>query len=594
MRTSRFLWKLYAGYCGVIAITSLFVGYPALRYMQEQHRQEIYRELSDKAAQLSALVDTEADFQGSALADRFARQRTLLSPGTRLTLIREDGIVVAESHADPAKMDNHRTRPEVVEAADTGFGTSTRYSSSVGSVLSYVAVPIVRDGKTIGFARAALPLEVVELRAGELQTQIVLGLALAMLMAALLGFPFARFYTRQLASLARVARSMAGGDYRVRLDDSRDDEFGQLARLFGQMGRQLEERLDTITSDRNKLLTVLGGMSEGVIAVDRSEAVMHMNSVAGRLLDGRPEEWLGRRVWEVSRVREVNEILTRTLEIPKRTTAEIRVVRVGRDRVFEIRASPIHDGEGALVGAVAVFEDVTDMRRLEQMRTDFVANVSHELKTPITAIRGLAETMERDEEMPMEMRQRFLGRISDQALRLATLVGGLLTIARLESEEAAFQMTAFDLRNVVRDVALRFQPEVGDRLVIEIPDEPVSVDGDEHLLGIGLQNLVENAFKYNPDTPKVWVRLRVGESAQIEVEDRGVGIDPVHQDRLFERFYRVDKARSRELGGTGLGLAIVKHICRSHGGDVSLESAPGRGSKFTMSIPRSPATVAGS
>jgi two-component system phosphate regulon sensor histidine kinase PhoR len=259
--------------------------------------------------------------------------------------------------------------------------------------------------------------------------------------------------------------------------------------------------------------------------------------------------------------------------------------------VVEMHASPLRDGDGHLVGAVVVLHDITELGRLEAVRRDFIGNVSHELKTPITAIRGLVETMIDDREMDQEIRDRFLGRISEQPQRLSTLVTDLLALSRLESEGAPLERSLVDLRDVVATAArglLSSAEELGVVVEVESPDSPLYIRGDEEILRQVASNLLDNALKYTPAGGRVWLRLHEDRAlAVLEVEDTGIGIEPEHQARLFERFYRVDKARSRELGGTGLGLSIVKHVALVHGGDVSVESAPGRGSTFRVTIPLS-------
>ena len=262
----------------------------------------------------------------------------------------------------------------------------------------------------------------------------------------------------------------------------------------------------------------------------------------------------------------------------------------GRAQVeIELRASAIRDGAGELFGAVLVMHDVTELRRLENVRRDFVANVSHELKTPLTAIRGMIETMIDDPEMPKEMQSRFLDRVRDQSMRLSALVTDLLSLAKIEANEGRGERTLIDLRARLRDAVARFGDVAARKritLALELPEDAATVQADEESLRQILDNLLDNACKYTPEGGHVWARIvrRPGE-LRCEVEDTGIGIEPADQARVFERFYRVDKARSRDLGGTGLGLSIVKHLANSLGGTVSLESAPGRGSTFRVHFP---------
>jgi two-component system phosphate regulon sensor histidine kinase PhoR len=326
------------------------------------------------------------------------------------------------------------------------------------------------------------------------------------------------------------------------------------------------------------------------VAVDREERVVHMNAVAGRLLGVVPVDSAGKRIWEVTRAVEIPEILERTGGTDEVTgSVELRVEGSSEPRVIELVASPLLDASGRRAGAVVVLHDVTELRRLEQVRRDFVANVSHELKTPLTAIRGLVETVIDDEQMEPATARRFALKIRDQVARLSTLVTDLLTLARAESTQVPRERPVIDLAAPVRECARRFAPlsaAEGVELVLSLPDEPIPLRADEEDLRQIVGNLLDNAIKYTPAGGRVDLGVVPGTSeVTIEVRDTGIGIEPRDQDRVFERFYRVDKARSRELGGTGLGLSIVKHLVQSLDGAISLESAPGRGSRFRVRLP---------
>jgi two-component system phosphate regulon sensor histidine kinase PhoR len=347
--------------------------------------------------------------------------------------------------------------------------------------------------------------------------------------------------------------------------------------------------METIVTDRNKLLAILGSMVEGVVAVDRDDRVVHMNEVAGRLLRASPSESLGKRIWEVTRVIEVCEILDHARRHAGGADAEVHLAMTHGEARIELRASPLVDGAGALTGAVVVLHDVTDLRKLESLRRDFVANVSHELKTPLTAIRGLVETLIEDTRMEPATRERFHAKIRDQSGRLTALVSDLLTLARVESQGASSERKPLDLRATLRDCEARFRPlceQKGLMLEVRTSPEPQVVDGDEEALRQILDNLLDHALKYTPPSGKITVSVvPLGREALLEVSDSGIGIEPRDLERIFERFYRVDKARSRELGGTGLGLSIVKHLTLSLGGNVAVVSQVGRGSTFRVVLP---------
>lgn len=585
MLRSRFLWKLYGIYAFLILLTVAIVGTLVGQRIEREALEQTERQLLSEALLLRELAASEPTLL----------QRTLRSLGsgatTRFTVIAADGTVVADSHHDPARMDNHGGRPEILELAENEIGKATRHSRTLGDMRMYLALRVDPERPELGYARTSLPLiEVQERRAG-LRRLVILGTAIAALLALALSFLFARRITRPLMALTEAADRMAQGRGELELDVHSSDEIGRLARAFDSMSRQLRWQLATITSDRNQLTAILASMAEGVVAVDRNERVVHMNNIAGDLLGLKPEKVRGRPIWEVTRIPEISEALAETMGAAPSVERAIRLPGPN-DRILQLRGTPLRDGDGALAGAVLVIDDVTQLRRLETMRRDFVANVSHELKTPVTAIRGFVETLLDDPEVPAATRRRFLERVRIQGERMSRLVSDLLSLSRLEAETGALELHPLDLRETALDSfqALRPNGEAKElQLEVALPDEPVVVMAEEEVLRQAFSNLVDNAIKYTPRGGRVSLRLECkGDHVLVEVQDNGPGIDLRHQGRIFERFYRVDKARSRELGGTGLGLAIVKHVVRVLGGTVTLDSTPGRGTIFRILLPKAP------
>jgi len=592
MLRSRFLWTLYAGYSVLILLTAVTVGGLITRRVEKDARDEIRQSLRARAVLLREVaVDhmhdpSDADFQAHILA--LGKEI-----GTRLTIIRADGVVLADTENNPAEMDNHANRPEILSVRSHGSGTAVRFSDTVGTEMMYLALPVRRDGELLGYVRTSLSLAAIGARLDYLRTAEYIGVGIAVVVALVLGFVLARRRVKPLAAMTEVAESMAGGDYKQRVSTAARGEIGKLARALNQMAESCRVRMDTISADRNKLSAVLSGMVEGVVAVDQNERVLHMNAAAGRVLGASPEESVNKPIWEITRVGEVCEIISSTLKGEVTTRRDLRLITSGDDKVLEMDASPLHDGKGGLAGAVVVLHDVSELHRLEMIRRDFVANASHELKTPITAIRGLVETMIDDDGMIPQRHERFLEKIKNQSLRLSSIVTDLLTLSRLESDKSGVEGTTLDMRDVVTasiEALAQSAEEEGVEVEARLQAEPADVMGDEDELSLVVNNLLDNALKYTPKGGRVEVRvLRENGSIVVEVEDTGIGIEPADQKRIFERFYRVDKARSRELGGTGLGLSIVKHIVLAHGGQVAVASMPGHGSTFRIVLPARPA-----
>jgi len=589
MLSSRFFWKLYIAFVALILVTAA----TSLVFIERTVERDARRDLdSTLSIRLVLLHDLAREFliDGKYEVLRLRLPELGRESGTRLTVIDVDGTVIADSEEQADRMDNHLRRAEIQESIRSGEGKAERFSATLRTTLLYRARPVRFEDQQLGFVRVSVPLTSLKERLAHLRRLVLLGCGAGALAAGVAAWFLAQRVTGPINSMRELARAIARGDYAQNAQTSTGDELGELGRALNQMTGELRVRMETIVSDRNKVLAILGSMVEGVVAVDRDDRVVHMNEVAGRLLRSSPSESVGKRIWEVTRLVEVCEILDLARRRASEVGDEARLSLGGGEARIELRATPLVDGSGALSGAVVVLHDVTELRKLEGMRRDFVANVSHELKTPLTAIRGLVETLIEDREMPPATRERFHEKIRDQSARLASLVGDLLTLARVESQGLSGERQALDLRATLRECAARFAPlceAKGLSLEVQAAAEPLVVEGDEESLRQIVDNLLDNALKYTPPQGRVVVSaLARGREALVEVRDTGIGIEPRDLERIFERFYRVDRARSRELGGTGLGLSIVKHLTLSLGGSVSVESQVGRGSTFRIALPR--------
>ena len=602
MFRSRFLWKLYVGYCLLILLTAGLVGGLVALRVQRESLAETDRRLSSEALllrdiALDALHSSAArDFAATSASpdvDLASLQQRLAGLGrdigTRLTVIAADGTALADSHKPASLMDNHAQRPEMLEAQRQGDGKVSRYSQTLEQRMRYLALAVnSADGTLLGYVRTSLPVTKLGERLTYLRNIVLVAMAIATVFALLLGLVHARRVTRPLLSMAEAAAAITDGDYDKQVESDSGDELGVLARAFNHMRLELRRSLSSLDADRSKLKAILASMEEGVVAVDRDERVVHMNQVAGRLLGVDPEQALERPIWEVTRLHEMSEALGETLTKGELVHRVIR--RPGTpDRILEVHASPL-TGDGATpAGAVLVLDDITQLRRLETMRRDFFGNVSHELKTPLAAIHGLVETLIDDPSIEAATRQRFLLKVRNQSERLASLVSDLLSLSRLESGSLG-DLEPIDVRHVVQD-SLRFLRPLAESREIDLssqlPEHAAMIEGEEETLRQTVSNLLDNAIKYTPVGGKVTVEVTAeATSIRLRVRDTGLGIDRRHLTRIFERFYRVDKARSREVGGTGLGLAIVKHAVFAMRGDVSVNSIKGKGTTFEIILPR--------
>ena len=589
---SHFLWKLWLCFAVLILLSTGIVGTLVAGQVERSTVEEIDRRLETAARMLADVAEAAPLREDEAF--RALVQRMGEGVSLRLTLIGADGRVLADSEKSADSMENHAGRPEVLQAREEGIGRSSRFSHTIERRLRYLAVPVRgENGAARGWARAAVPLVDLDRQLARLRRALFFGAVAAAFVGLGLALLLARRITRPVQLLADAAEGLADGDLGRRVEIEGPSEIRDLADAFNSMSSQLQATLGLVEADRNKLEAILGSMVEGVVAVDRDDRVVHLNRVAGRILGEDPERTIGRPVWEVARSLPLRE----SLEEAVRTEATVhRVARLSArdERWIDLRACPLRSAEGQIDGAVLVLDDVTQLRRLETIRRDFVANVSHELKTPIAAIQGLVETLQDFAIEDPRAARDFLERIRKQCVRVGALVSDLLSLSRLEAEGIALDSEPLDLRHVVRE-SLRAVAPVAEarriRLGSELDEAPVVVLGDEEALRQAVMNLLDNAVKYSPEDREVVVRARrTGRRATLEVEDDGIGIDSRHQQRIFERFYRVDKARSREVGGTGLGLAIVKHTALCLGGEVSVHSAPGEGSIFRIELPLAEST----
>jgi two-component system phosphate regulon sensor histidine kinase PhoR len=598
VRRPRLFWRLYATYLLVVVVCTAAVGFYAVRAVRDFYFEQTERDLQSRAAlvrqEVGPLVGADTPQQLEALVRALGR-----SSGTRVTLISNDqpgvvhGRVLADSEADPATMENHADRPEFLAAVQGRAGRSVRPSRTLRENMMYVAIPVTQGGRVAYVVRTAVPLTRVNHALDSLYADIALAALVVAAVAALIGYFVSRQVSNQMQEIRVGAERLSSGDFSHRLFVPQTLEFAAVAESLNQMAEQLDDKLRTLTQERNEREAVLSSMVEGVLAVDTEERVIAVNAAAARLLDTEPAAAEGKTIQEVVRNPDLQHVVAQTLGGHRPVEADI-VLRVGvEDRNLQANGTLLHgDGGGEDVGAVVVLNDVTRLKRLEAVRRDFVANVSHELKTPVTSIKGFAETLEDGALEDPETARRFIRIIAGQADRLNAIIEDLLALSTLEQsgDSPLLQFEETDLCDVVAVALSVCAPKAEAKSIDLVEDCPGQARAlvSPPLLEQAVVNLVDNAVKYSPQGSRVEVSLQsAGEEVVIGVSDKGVGIAREHLPRLFERFYRVDKARSRDMGGTGLGLAIVKHIAQIHGGHVSVESVVGVGSTFRIHLPRS-------
>ncbi len=587
MSRKRLLWQLYPSYLLITLVSLLAVTWYASKSLRGFYLDQTAADLEAKAylveehlAQYSSLDAPPID----TLVDTLGKKASM-----RVTIILPDGKVAGDSAEDPARMDNHANRPEIREALNGRTGVSTRYSKTLGKHMMYVAAPVLRDSRIVGVVRASIPLQRIDTILWTLYAEIGLGVLIIAVAAAAVNLLVSRRVSRPLEELRQGAKRFADGEFSRKLPVPDSRELAELAESLNQMAAQLDERIRTIVRHRNEQEAMLTSMLEGVLAVNTEGRIINMNQAAARLLGIDPENAKERAIQEVVRNSELQKLVKRALATQEPVECDMTLQK-DQERFLRARGTTLRDVKGQCIGAVVVLGDVTNLRRLENVRRDFVANVSHELKTPITSIKGFVETLLDGAANDPEDAKRFLEIIARQADSLNSIIEDLLSLAKIEQEGEKQEIVLKEARiKEILQTAVQVCGGKASAKNIEIHlscDDDITAKVNPPLLEQAVVNLIDNAIKYSDPGSKVEVdTVRRDSEILISVRDEGPGIAKEHLPRLFERFYRVDKARSRKMGGTGLGLAIVKHITQAHGGRVTVESAPGKGSVFQIHLP---------
>ena len=588
MRRNLFA-KLGLTFLALLISALLAVDYFAERALRRDYERTAYSQLTAvagiaqaRASALPALPPTRPE-DVAKLNDWVLE---MAASGSRVTIIGSDGHVFAESQSDSQTMENHATRPEVREAMANGSGRAIRHSVTVNRDLLYYAV---RHDTVTGppiILRFALPIETVDEVLQSFRRSLWLSSFVILLIAGVAALQISRMFTDRVERLKDFSRRVAAGDFTAIPADSSGDALDALGASMNRTAAQLDETIRTLTEERNLSTAILGSMVEGVAVVNGAERLLFANQGFAGILNLRFPPKSGSALVEIVRQTELIEAVRNVLHGESRVEAEI-VTGTLRQKYFAATVASVRAGD--TLGAVVVLHDITELRRLERVRRDFVANVSHEFRTPLTAIQGFAETLLAGAIDDAQNRVRFLEIILEHARRLARLTEDLLRLSQMDSDRLELEIDEISVSQIVDSCLATAQHralENGLKLSVNIPENPPSVAGDRRRLAEVLQNLLDNARQYTLPGGEIVLGVEASELEVVfTVSDTGIGIPRADQSRIFERFYRVDAARSREAGGTGLGLAIAKHLIEAHGGRIWVESEIGKGSHFHFSVP---------
>jgi PAS domain S-box len=507
----------------------------------------------------------------------------------RVTFIRSDGVVLGDSDHNPADMDNHINREEVQAALQHGTGRSVRTSETLSESMMYVAIPVtVVPGEDPYLLRLAISLNEVDRSVSRLTAVLVGGLVVLFVVAALISYRIALGLTRPLEQITKVAKRIKNMDYKARVKVMKHDEIGELGTAINAMADSLQLQMSRIRQNENQLESVLANMINGIVMIDAAGEISLMNRRAEEVLGFTAREMKGKPFTDAKQQYELAQIIQEAFDTKEHLREEITFY-FPEERLLELNLVPIVQGGGEFGGVLLVLQDVSAIRRLERMRSEFVANVSHELKTPIAAVKGFAETLLGGAVKDEETARSFLQIIYDESDRLNRLIGDILELSKIESRRVPLMFSPVELESFMAKTITLMEAEAARKGIgLSMTVEPgLYVEADEDRLRQIIMNLLSNGINYTPEGGRVSVSAEAAgeDHIRIRISDSGIGIPKKDLPRIFERFYRVDKARSRSSGGTGLGLSIVKHLVELHKGTIAVTSTVGVGTTFTIELP---------
>jgi len=582
-------WKLGFAFFALLVAVLLAVDYYAGRNLRRDYERAGFDQLSAIARIALASPPAVSDLSSTSrspspsLGEWVAK---MAASNVRVTVVTADGLVLADSQSNPRTMENHAGRPEIRDALAKGEGQSVRHSVTINRDLLYYAARYSVPGGAPVVLRFATPLGTVEEEVWAVRRRLWLSSLLMLVIAGIASLWISRSFARRVERLQSFSRRVAEGDFRPIDADRSGDTLEVLAASLNDSAARLDRAIRTVTEERNLSSAILGSMVEGVAVVSRGERLVFANDGFAEILELGVPPRPGSSLVETVRQTELIEAVRAVLRGAPRVEAEI-VTGTLRQHFFAVTVASVKAAENS--GAVIVLHDITDLRKLERIRRDFVANVSHEFKTPLTAIQGFAETLLAGAMDDPQNRLRFLQIILDHSRRLARLTDDLLELSRMDADRVDLEVDRLSVSQFVQsciETTQRSAAEKNLRVSVNLKTSLPDIAADRRRLAEVLQNLLDNAVQYTPSGGRITVSASSdGDEVEFTVSDTGIGIPKVDQPRIFERFYRVDVARSREVGGTGLGLSIAKHLVEAHGGRIWVESEVGQGSQFHFTVP---------
>ncbi|MGE8206968.1 two-component system histidine kinase PnpS [Heyndrickxia sp. NPDC080065] len=508
----------------------------------------------------------------------------------RITIIDMNGKVLADSENKPENMENHANRPEFkgVIKNHKNSAESIRYSKTLGYNMMYVATPIKENNHVIGVIRVAFTLQNIDQAINKLWLSLGLAMGVTLILSSIIGIRLAKGITRPIEDIIQVARRLTEKDYSSRVRAKTNGELEQLANAINKLAKSLQRQMEEIRENQQMLTGVLANMVSGVMLINPAGRIMLVNPAMERIIGTNAEQLTGKLHIEAGKNFGLSQLIDRSLKENIPLHEEVHMY-FPNERVLDAHLAPYVGVNGEIKGIITVLHDITEIRRLEKMRSEFVANVSHELKTPVTSLKGFAETLLDGAMNDPELTKSFLTIIHDESERLHRLISDILHLSKIEQHQLPFHPEPLNVIEVIYETVDTIQEQINKKqLHIHLPEnKAIFIEAERDRLQQIILNLVANAVTYTPEKGSIEINIvEKEEEIDLIVKDTGIGISKQDLPRIFERFYRIDKARSRNSGGTGLGLAIVKHLVESHYGSIKVESVEGKGTQFTITLPK--------
>ncbi|WP_298783474.1 two-component system histidine kinase PnpS [uncultured Marinococcus sp.] len=578
----RFRTRLIVALMAIILIVLTVVGLVIGQIVRSLYLDELESSL-EREANLSASIAEERDEESwEALAQNISSQLNV-----RVTILNETGEVIGETEAESEELDNHFGRPEIEDARESGEGSNIRYSNTLEAELLYYAVPFSYDNNTY-YMRLAIPVERINATNWLIWGTLIGSFAVALLIILYITTKVTNQLTKPITQATKTANELAKGNFSARAYGSSQDELGQLTRSINVLAFNLESVTKENQEQQERLETLINTMESGLVFINSRGEITLMNAYCARIFKEDTSQWLDLLYYEAMDEKEIIKLIQKIFLTESRSSATVQMLHELEVRFFHVYGAPVLGENDELRGIVLVLHDITELKKLEEVRKDFVANVSHELKTPVTSLKGFTETLLDGAMHDEALSRQFLDIIWKESDRLQDLISDLLELSRIEQDYFELNRARFDVSRTTAEAVRLLETKAIDKhlLLTSRVDTEIYMDGDEARLKQIIINLVNNAIIYTKEGGEVQVRLfKEAEEVVLEVEDNGIGISPEQLPRIFERFYRVDKARSRGSGGTGLGLAIVKHLTDALGGRIEVNSTRGEGTVFTLRFP---------